>query len=237
MRGGSGPKLYHTSEHVCGYYPERLARNLVVDPARPSQAGVYAQALLNGFRRAGAHLYRPHCRGCHACIPCRIDVASFRPNRAQRRCWRDGRAIELQDRPARYDDEVFALYQRYLALRHPAGGMDDPEPEDFARFLLCDWAQTRFLELRLDGRLLAVAVSDRLSDALSAVYTFYDPSPSWRGLGTLAILRQIDYCRRQGLRHLYLGYWIAGHPKMDYKRRFRPMQYLCTGRWVELPGA
>jgi len=128
------------------------------------------------------------------------------------------------------------LYRRYLEARHPGGGMDDPSVEDFERFLTCPWSPTRFLELRQGGRLLGVAVTDVLPHGLSAVYTFYEPDLADRGLGTLAILEQIAWARREGLPHLYLGYWIAGHPKMHYKSRFRPLELLGPDGWRELRG-
>src|SRR3546814_8691671 len=74
--------------------------------------------------------------------------------------------------PAQRSDEHFTLYQRYLGARHAGAGMDNPAPEDFDQFLRSRWSQTRFLELRRGKRLLAVAVTDELPQALSAVYTF-----------------------------------------------------------------
>ncbi|MDE3141893.1 MAG: GNAT family N-acetyltransferase, partial [Pseudomonadota bacterium] len=130
--------------------------------------------------------------------------------------------------------ERWVLYQRYQRRRHPGGGMDDGTVEDFREFLAAHWSPTRFLELRDGTRLLAVAVTDVGNAALSAVYTWFDPAEAARGLGTLAILQQIAYGRAHGLQHLYLGYWIAGHPKMDYKRRYRPLEVLGAQGWVAL---
>jgi len=128
-------------------------------------------------------------------------------------------------------DEQLALYQRYLAARHPGGGMDDHGAAEYDQFLVGAWASGRFLEFRLHGRLLAVAVTDWVENALSAVYTFYDPDHGARGLGTLAVLHQIEWARRERLAHLYLGYWIEGHRKMDYKRRFQPLEAFNGRQW------
>ncbi|MGO1542161.1 MAG: GNAT family N-acetyltransferase, partial [Luteimonas sp.] len=105
---------------------------------------------------------------------------------------------------------------------------------EFDQFLVGSWTRGRFLELRAGGRLLAVAATDMVDDALSAVYTFFDPDQAARGLGTLAILQQIDWARRSGRQHLYLGYWIDGHGKMDYKRRFRPLESFDGRSWHPL---
>ncbi len=80
--------------------------------------------------------------------------------------------------------------------------------------------------------MLAVAVTDFCQTGLSAVYTFYDPDVRERGIGTFAILQQIEIARQNGLDHVYLGFWIKGHPKMDYKKRFTPIEILRNGEWV-----
>lgn len=224
-------RLFHTGEHACGYWPERVARDLVFDPHDARMPAFYAQALHWGFRRSGDIVYRPHCRGCRACVAVRIPVERFRPDRSQRRCLARNTGVEARVLPAGRDDERLALYRRYLASRHRGGGMDGHGAHEFDQFLVGSWANTRFLELREHGRLLAVAVTDIEPRAMSAVYTFYDPDHAARGLGTLAILRQIEWALREGRRHLYLGYWIAGHDKMDYKRRFRPLEGFDGRAW------
>jgi len=228
-------RLFQTLPHPCGYFTERTAQNLVIDPASPHLPQIYEAALARGFRRAGGHVYRPHCVGCRACVAARVPVARFVPNRSQRRCMRRNADLDLVVAPANFRDEYFELYRRYLGTRHPCGGMDDPELEDFSRFLYTDWSPTQFLELRLRGRLLGVAVTDVAATGLSAVYTFYEPDEAARSLGTYAILRQIELARARAVPHVYLGFWIEAHPKMDYKARFRPLELLGADGWRELP--
>ena len=224
-------RLFHTGEHACGYWPDRIARDLVFDPHDDRLPRFYPQALQWGFRRSGDIVYRPHCRGCRACVAVRIPVDLFRPNRSQRRVLTRNAGIDMRVLPAARNDERLALYLRYLKARHPQGGMDDHGAHEFEQFLVGSWANTRFLELREHGRLLAVAVTDIDAHSMSAVYTFYDPDEASRGLGTLAILRQVEWAARERRRHLYLGYWIAGHDKMDYKRNFRPLEGFDGLRW------
>jgi arginine-tRNA-protein transferase len=113
--------------------------------------------------------------------------------------------------------------------------MDDAEASDFRRFLTAPWSPTVFLELRADSRLLGLAVTDVCITGLSAVYTFFDPVESARSLGTFAILQQVELARRRGIPWLYLGFWIENHPKMDYKRRFRPLQVRGPDGWRPMP--
>jgi len=227
-------RLFQTLPHACGYFADRVAQNLVIDPASPQLADIYELGLQRGYRRAGGHVYVPHCAQCRACVACRIPVATFRMDRAQRRCAKRNSDLEANIRPAEYSDERFDLYRRYLQWRHPNGGMDEAQAEDFARFLYTAWSPTRFMEFRDEGRLLAVAVTDFCDAGISSVYTFYEPEALERGLGTFAILEQIRIAREQALEHVYLGFWIAGHPKMDYKIRYRPIEVLRGGEWVTL---
>jgi arginine-tRNA-protein transferase len=224
-------RLFQTLPHACGYFAERTAQNLVIDPASPHLAQIYDAALLRGYRRAGGHVYHPHCRRCRACVPARVAVDKFRPDRSQRRCLRRNADLEMVLEPAAWSAEYFELYRRYLDTRHAGGGMDNPAGEDFTRFLYTPWSPTRFVALRLRGRLLAIAVTDFASTGLSAVYTFFDPTERARSLGTYAILCQIELARERGVPHVYLGYWIEAHPKMDYKARFRPLELLGPEGW------
>ena len=227
-------RLFQTAEHPCGYWPERVARDLVFDPRDPRMGQWYPLALGWGFRRSGDIVYRPHCNNCRACTAVRIPVHRFRPDRSPRRCLAANATVATRVLPAERTDEQLALYRRYLAARHAGGGMDTHGATEFDQFLVGSWSQGRFIELREDGRLLAVAVTDLVENALSAVYTFFEPDLVARGLGTLAILRQIEWARSTERAHLYLGYWIAGHRKMDYKRRFKPLEGFDGREWREL---
>ncbi|MGA8276932.1 MAG: arginyltransferase [Rhodanobacteraceae bacterium] len=227
-------RLFQTLPHPCGYFSGRTAQNLVLDPASPDIARLYNLALPSGYRRAGGHVYHPRCSACRACIACRVPVARFRPDRSQRRCLTTNGDLTVTIEAPAYNDERFRLYRRYLESRHPDGGMDDAEPDDFSRFLYTAWSPTRFIEFRHGNRLLALAVTDFCDSGLSAVYTFFDPLEAARGLGTLAILHQLRIARESGLPHVYLGFWIAAHLKMDYKARFRPLEILRDGEWRAL---
>lgn len=226
--------LYMTADHGCSYLAQQRARTLFVDPTARIDSTTYQALVDQGFRRSGAHIYRPACRDCTRCVPMRIPVRAFQPDRSQRRNWkRNAPEIEVRDGPARFHEEHFALYHRYLTDRHADGTMaDDSDEESYRRFLVEPWGgETRFIELRLDTRLVAVAITDVLEHGLSAVYTFFDPAFSDRAPGTYAILSQIEAARGLGLSYLYLGYWIQTCAKMSYKDKFRPIEAWDGQRW------
>ncbi len=223
--------LYITAEHECGYYDDRLTANLIPDPQIEMSAPLYSLLVGKGFRRSGGFVYRPHCRLCQACVPCRIDVERFQPNRKLRRCLKQNSDLTTHVVNARYKEEYFSLYQRYINSRHIDGNMANPTREDFSSFLLNDWGCNIFIESRLGDQLLCVAVVDFLSSGLSAVYTFFEPEEARRSLGNFAILQQIWLARQYQLPHVYLGYWIDGHPKMDYKRHFSALEVFLQEQW------
>lgn len=223
--------LYITPGHPCGYLPGREARTLFVDPDLAMDSRLYTLLASHGFRRNGPHVYKPHCEACRACVPLRIPVAEFRPDRGQQRVWKRNQDLKVMSLDAVSRPEQYALYQRYLAARHAGGGMDGSSEPEYAHFLMNPWGRTRMVAMYAAETLAAVAVTDELEDAFSAVYTFFDPDLARRSLGTYAILWQIEAARRRGLRWLYLGYWIAESRKMAYKERFRPHERLGPSGW------
>ena len=226
--------LFLSPEHACSYLPNRTARTVFLDPRIETRNHVYSLLAEQGFRRSGPYLYRPGCEHCHACIPVRVPVNDFQPDRSQRRTWQRNQNLDVQLRPAEFFDEHFALYQRYMSWRHPGGGMDQSSPADYAGFLMGSNGNTLLAEIRLRERLMAVAIVDKLEAALSAVYTFYEPVLAARSLGTFAILWEIAEARRRNLHWLYLGYWIAENSKMAYKNRFKPFEQLSAGGWERI---
>ncbi|MFA5939924.1 MAG: arginyltransferase [Sinimarinibacterium sp.] len=232
MNDSQPVRLYLSAEHACGYLSGRAARSAFVDPEWTLNAPRYQRLLEMGFRRSGGHVYRPHCRDCTRCIPVRVPVAAFRPNRSQRRCLDDNSGLQLT-LETKLGDEHYALYRAYLLGRHADGGMDPYDRQAFHTFLECPWAPVHYWCFRDSGRLLSVAVVDHLPLALSAVYTFFDPDESARSLGTLAVLHQIHHAQTLGLPHVYLGYWVPESRKMAYKQRFRPLETLTPRGWVE----
>ena len=223
--------LYITAEHPCGYYTDRSSANLIPDPQIRMTNNLYSLLVSRGFRRSGGFVYRPHCPACSSCTPCRIDVEAFTPNRNQRRCLKHNNDIVTRIKQAEFSEEYFQLYRRYINRRHGDGSMADPEEADFRQFLLSDWSKTLFIESRIGEKLIAVAVADFLPAGLSAVYSFFEPDEDKRSLGTFAILQQVWLARCYQLSHVYLGYWIENHPKMDYKKHFAALQAYDEPLW------
>ncbi len=229
----SSARFFLTPAHACGYFDDREAATLLLDPAEVPSPEVYGALSDAGFRRGGLHLYRPHCAHCRACVPTRVPVERFRWSRRFRRILARNADAETRIERAEFREEHYDLYARYIAGRHADGSMFPPSRSQFRTFLLAPWSDTRFVSTYVDGALVAVAVTDVLPNALSAIYTYFDPLLPRRSLGVYSILRQIDECRNRGLAHLYLGYWIEDAAKMRYKTEYRPVEQLAAGEWTE----
>ncbi|WP_019021614.1 arginyltransferase [Thioalkalivibrio sp. ALE23] len=234
-------RWYLTAPQPCPYITDgREMQSLLVDPEARLDAAGFGALLAEGFRRSGRFVYRHHCPACDACVPVRIPVAAFRPNRSQRRCLRANADLDIDYRapPGAGDgrteadlDEHMPLFLRYLRNRHAGGGMEQMNREEYAGMLTERSAPVELLEFRRAGQLLGVAITDRTPQGLSAMYTFYEPDLPARALGTFGILCQIEHARNLGLPHVYLGYWIPNAPRMDYKIRFRPAEGRRGGAW------
>ena len=235
MTASTGIKFFSTPPHACSYLEDQRAITLFADPQAPMNSTLYGQLSLYGFRRSGNYIYRPQCQDCQACIPVRIPVAEFQPNRQQNRVRKQMSDLEVSSVSANFVQEHYDLYARYIHMRHADGDMFPPSIAQYVSFLFSDWCNTRLIEFRHEGRLMAVAVCDILRNGLSAVYTFYDPEEEKRSLGTVAVLWQIGEAVRLGLPYVYLGYWVKKSPKMAYKTRFRPLEAFLSQRWQVLP--
>jgi arginine-tRNA-protein transferase len=226
-------RFFQTPEHECNYLSDREASTVFVDPSAELSSVIYSQLALIGFRRSGRYLYRPRCKSCHACIPIRLSAHDFKPNRSQRRIVNRNQDLTITICDKEFQQEHYELYERYLRSRHTDGGMDDTTPEKYRGFLTCEWMNTQFVEFRLEGKLIGVAVTDFLPDGLSALYTFFDPDLTKRSLGTFAILWQIDAAKQFDKQWIYLGYWIEESLKMAYKTRFKPYELFINGYWQQ----
>jgi arginyl-tRNA--protein-N-Asp/Glu arginylyltransferase len=239
------PQFYLTAPSPCPYLPGREERKVFTHLVGEKAGDLNDLLTHGGFRRSQSIAYRPACEGCRACLSVRVMVEDFRPSPSLRRILGRNTDIVGEMRAAVPTSEQYSVFRAYLDSRHRDGGMADMTVLDYAMMVEDSHVDTRIVEYRLrdpdsgftgrsSGPLCAMALTDVLSDGLSMVYSFYDPDHHGRSPGTFMILDHIERARRMGLPYVYLGYWVEGSKKMDYKARFLPQQRLLPEGWTRV---
>lgn len=243
-------QFYVTTSYSCGYLPHKLAQSLIAAPQNLVNAEVYSSLIQQGFRRSGKFSYRPHCEQCQECVPVRIVIDAFTPNRSQKRAFKQHQHLEVSIVPVDFYEEHYALYAAYQQNRHPdestlelssqKNNLAEDGMEQYRSFLCQSNVESVLVEFRESNTLKMVSVIDIVRDGISAVYTFYDTSNTKScfdnpikpaSYGTYNVMWQTYWAKSLGLPYLYLGYWIKDSQKMAYKQNYKPLEKLLHGEW------
>ena len=235
------PRFFVTAPSPCPYLPGKSERKVFTE-LRGENADELNEALGRiGFRRSQTVAYRPSCLDCQACVSVRVAAQEFRPSNSQKRLIKANRDLVATDCRPWATEEQFELLQKYLSVRHPGGGMTHMEETDFADMAEHTPVTSTVVEYReptqdgRPGRLVGACLTDVQADGLSMIYSFYDPDHATRsGLGTYIILDHMRLAAERGLPYVYLGYWVAGSDRMQYKVRFRPLERLTRSGWERI---
>lgn len=235
------PRFFVTSPAPCPYLPGRQERKVFTE-LKGEHADQLNEALGRiGFRRSQTVAYRPSCLDCQACVSVRVVASEFQPSSTQKRDLKRNSDLVVTECRPWATDEQFELLTRYLAARHPDGGMSAMDELDYADMIEHTPVTSTVVEYREPtatgepGRLVGACLTDRQGDGLSMIYSFYDPDHAERvGLGNFIILDHIQRAAGIGLPYVYLGYWVDGSPRMQYKIRYRPMEKLSRDGWQRM---
>lgn len=236
------PRFFVTSPAPCPYLPGRQERKVFTELHGPHANELNDALGRIGFRRSQSVAYRPSCAGCSACVSVRVVTREFDPNQSQRKLLRRHADLEVTACRPWATDEQYQLLRRYLATRHPGGGMAGMDDEDYADMIEQSPVNSVIVEYRepssngVQGRLVGACLTDRQADGLSMIYSFFAADdPARQGLGNLIILDHIVRARAAGLPYVYLGYWVKGSARMAYKTRYRPIEMLGPHGWSRMP--
>ncbi|MEZ5680279.1 MAG: arginyltransferase [Erythrobacter sp.] len=235
------PRFFVTSPAPCPYLPGKSERKVFTE-LRGTNADELNEALGRiGFRRSQTVAYRPSCLDCQACVSVRVVANEFKPSSTQKRAFKANDDLVATECRPWATAEQFELLQKYLAVRHPGGGMTQMEETDFADMVEHTPVSSYVIEYREPGigsepgRLVGACLTDYQGDGLSMIYSFYDPEHEDRaGLGNYIILDHIRRAADRGLPYVYLGYWVEGADRMQYKVRYRPLEKLGRGGWERM---
>jgi arginine-tRNA-protein transferase len=231
------PQFFITAPAPCPYLPGRVERKVFTHLIGHEARSLNTQLSQGGFRRSQNIAYRPACDGCTACVSVRVPVNTFSLTASFRRIMSRNSDLQTSVVRAKATAEHYSLFRSYIDARHGKGGMADMSALDFAAMVDDSFVDSRIVEYRFRegeraGALASAVLIDLLGDGISLIYSFYDPEFSRRSLGTMMILDSIARTKRLGLPYTYLGYWVRGSHKMDYKARFLPQERLTQDGWV-----
>ncbi len=225
-------RFYRSNPAPCPYLPDRMEQQLFAELNGPLAHELLDTLSLAGFRRSHHIVYRPACSGCTACIPVRVSATGFHPTPSLRRIKNRNADLAAKDVGLTVTEEQYALFHRYVSSRHGDGEMAGMGMKDYAAMVMSSRAATSIVEFRdAEDTLAAACLVDILNDGLSAVYSFFDPKMPRRSLGTHMIIWLVERSLACGLDYAYLGYWVPGSPKMEYKARFHPLEALGPTGW------
>ena len=232
------PRFFVTNPGPCPYLPGKTERKVFTE-----LNGVHADELNDalgriGFRRSQNVAYRPSCIDCKSCVSVRVLTNEFEPNATQRRIIKRNADLAVSACRPWSTSEQYDLLRRYLSQRHPAGGMATMDDMDYADMVEQSPVKSHVVEYRTPGRfgrlgeLVGACLTDQQGDGLSMIYSFYDAEAEGRpGLGNYIIMDHIIRAKAAGLPYVYLGYWVEGAARMQYKIRYGPMERLGPDGW------
>jgi len=220
-----------TKSFPCNYLPDKEERLLVAVDDRLHNTQRYSWLMENGFRRSSDQIYRPHCINCSACKSLRVIINAFSPSKSQKRLIKKNKDYVVQISTS-IKKNYYPLYESYINTIHADGSMYPATPVQYESFTKSSVSEQIFIETWDQDVLISVAVTDLLTDALSAVYTFYHPEYRNKGLGVFSILNQLNLASQLNKRYLYLGYQIDECQKMNYKNKYYPYQELINNHWI-----
>jgi leucyl-tRNA---protein transferase len=230
------PQFFFTTAPLpCPYLPDRLERKIVTELSGPGAENLHEGLARAGFRRSHSIAYAPACPGCRSCVPVRVVVGEFSRKRTLGRTWRENEDLLAVKVPARATNEQFDLFTRYQQGRHTGSDMALMGYYEYSAMVEDSPIDTFMVEFRdRMGALIAVCLTDRTNDGLSAVYSFFETKTERKSLGNFIVLWLIEHARKISLPYVYLGYWISDSPKMGYKARFQPMESLGPTGWIRM---
>jgi leucyl-tRNA---protein transferase len=237
------PQFYLTAPSPCPYLAGKEERKVFTHLVGERAGELNNILTQGGFRRSQSIAYRPACEGCRSCVSVRVVAGEFAASRSMRRILGRNNDIVGEMKVAVPTSEQYSIFRAYLDSRHRDGGMADMTVLDYAMMVEDSHIETRVVEYRRrtgdtagrqSGDLIAVALTDVLGDGLSMVYSFFEPDEAARSLGTFMVLDHIARAQQMGLAYVYLGYWVRGSRKMDYKSRFLPQERLTPDGWARV---
>jgi arginine-tRNA-protein transferase len=184
-----------------------------------------------GFRHFGEIFFRPLCKHCRRCISIRIPVHQFSPSKSVRRLYNRNRHFKVTLEKPVPSPVAFELYNRHKKR------FKRQIYESFNLYVKSFFHPFKFnrtLSINDGTKLIAFSHLDVTTNALSAVYCYFDENYARFSPGKFSIYKEIEIAKELGVRWLYLGYYVPGNRHTQYKLQFKPNQVMTDDlKWID----
>ena len=222
-----------TKQTPCPYLEGMVEKRIATDITYNKE--IHDELAINGFRRVENWMYRPVCDNCSACKSYRVIIDKFELTKSLKRINKNLNEVNYKILDNKATIEHYNLFKKYQLERHSGGSMAHMDEDDFVSMIETSPIKTLLMEFRDNfKKLVGVILLDVNNNTLSAVYSFFEPSYSYAGLGNLMISQCLMYGKKNNYKYLYLGYYISEISSMAYKIRFKPGQILDNSEWKDL---
>lgn len=226
--------FYLSNTEPCPYLADRDEKKIFLIMNDNDKSNEYENLIKNGFRRSHNILYNQVCANCNLCRSIRINVKEFTLSKSNKRIFNKNKNLFLKKLSDRPTEEQFLLFKKYLKFKHYDSEMNEMNFDDYCKMFSPSGIITKIYEYYYQDELVGCVISDFLEGALSMVYSFYTDSFLKNSFGKYLIIDHFRLAREISKRYVYLGYWVEGSSKMDYKNSFNSSEVLIDNTWISI---
>lgn len=194
--------------------------------------------LANGWYRMGPSFFTTHYlfygEGFYSAIWLRSVLEGYSLSKSLRKIDRKNKELFTHRVDAfTHTDELDELYQAYTA------SFKGELPETLSTYMMdsldLDIYDTRLVKIYDGAKLIACSIFDVGAKTIASIFGMYHPDYHEYSLGLYTMLLEIEFCQAHKMDFYYVGYFVPGNPRFDYKLRVGHQQYfdLKTNSWID----
>jgi len=226
--------FYLSNTEACPYIENNEERKIFTVIDSPIKLDDYESLIQFGFRRSNNILYNQICDGCDSCKSIRINSKTHTSTKSQKRILKKNYNLFQRTQKNKASLAQFNLFKKYLKFKHEESDMNKMNYTDYKKMLEAPGVNTKVYEYYHQDKLVACVISDLLNDSISMVYSFYSNDYLKNSIGKFLILDHFNLAKELRKKFVYLGYWVEGSEKMDYKSKFNSSEVLINNQWKNI---
>ena len=226
--------FYLTNTEPCPYLTNREEKKIFLIMDDINKSNEYEHLIKSGFRRSHNILYNQVCADCNLCKSIRINVNNFKLSKSNKRVLNKNKNLFIKKLSNNPSKEQFILFKKYLEFKHNDSEMNEMNFHDYCKMFDSKGINTKIYEYFYEGELAGCVISDFLEGSISMVYSFYSEIFLKNSFGKYVILDHFRLAKDFDMDYVYLGYWVEGSTKMEYKNSFNSSEVLIDNKWTTI---